>query len=311
MCQVSFIREHKSGVNWIVLTNDFPRFARTESWKDLENALTFSPLNRGADELVYLALRTNFSHPRFIKGVKIINYSTVGPELEQLLSLNGPASAKRPGAGLDPGAKPFTPPVQAEPPADNIEEPTEADQAADQPEADTFAQSQVDYLSSVPKEQSERILTPEEVNMGKKILLCYRRYALRQRVKARLSVRIIWAYYSRYRLRHKAPRTATGDRIRKLHNDYKQDVDSIDVPLLLAKGFRRHERILLGFMPHVAVYVRGLDDINQQQKDGNKKRLQKVQHEELEKLQLKMNACRCGCLFGRYSTKTDIPPLVS
>lgn len=71
-----------------------------------------------------------------------------------------------------------------------------------------------------------------------------------------------------------------------------QDLKSIAYPLLLVKGFHRHRRILLGYMPHVAVYIRGLDDINQQKKDANKKRLQKAQHQELEELQFNMNVCR-------------------
>jgi hypothetical protein len=269
------------------------RFVRADSWSDLENALRYSPLNRGADELVHLSLRRGPNPPRFIKAVKSIIYSNINPELEQLLSLEGPV--RHTGALLDPEAKEFIPSVQTQELVDNIDDQEEGNQAADQSDADAFTgliPSQVDYLASMPKTQSERTLTTEEINLSKRILFFYRRYAFRQRVKMRRAVRTIWAYYSRYRLRHKAPRTTNGDRIRKLHNEYKQDVESINCPLLYAKAFHRHERILLGYMPHVALYLRGLEQANQQQKDANKKRLQKVQHEELEKVQLKMNICR-------------------
>lgn len=271
------------------------RFARAESWKDLENALTYSPLNRGADSLVFLSLRTRTNHPPFIKGVKTVSYTSVVPELAQLLSFSGPT---KPSANvLDPKAEPYVPPVQPPALAHNEDGAVEVKQASGQSEADAFADllpsgSQIDYISSMENPQNERALTIGEMGMGRKILFCYRRYALRQRVKARRAIRIIWAYYSRYRLCHKALQTATGDRIRKLYNDYTQDLESIVYPLLIAKGFHRHRRIMLGYMPHVAVYIRGLDDINQQQKDANKKRLQKVQHEELEQLQFNMDVCR-------------------
>ncbi|KAG9101942.1 hypothetical protein FS749_001473 [Ceratobasidium sp. UAMH 11750] len=279
-------------------------FVRTDSWSHLESALTRSPLNRGADQLVY-TLHHSGNPPRPDSRVKRIIYSEIRPELENLLSLTGRPGQPQ-GAALNPEAKPF---VQGQfkpdpgDPSSRLEQNTqvkeEDDTQDDDPRvgdsvADTFAElipAQIDYLAAVPKAQVHRALTAEDLAAGKRILFCYRKYSFRQRVAARLAVCTIWRYYSRYRLRNKVSHTATDDRVRKLHNEYKKDAEGIECPLLLAKAFRRHEQILLGPMPHVVVYLHGLEQIVQKQKESNKKRLQKVQHEELERVQVKMTIC--------------------
>ncbi|KAG9081885.1 hypothetical protein FRC06_005350 [Ceratobasidium sp. 370] len=279
-------------------------FARTDSWSNLESALNRSPLNRGADQLVYTFHRSS-NPPRPNPWVKRITYDEIRPELENLLSLTGRPDQHQ-GAALNPEAKPF---VQGQFKPDSgdsnshLEQNTEAkedddtldrDASVSHSAADTFAElipAQIDYLAAVPKAQVHRTLTARDLAAGKRILFCYRKYSLRQRVTARFAVRTIWSCYSRYRLRNRVPHTATDDRIRKLHNEYKKDAEGIECPLLLARAFRRHEQILLGPMPHVVVYLHGLEQIVQKQKESNKKRLQKVQHEELERVQAKMTIC--------------------
>ncbi|KAG8752687.1 hypothetical protein FRC12_011837, partial [Ceratobasidium sp. 428] len=294
------------------------RFARADRWSDLEAALNRSPLNRGADQLVLSLHRPNkLPHPS--PWVKHIVYNEIKPDLESQLSLTGVLD-QRPGATLNPEAKPF---VQGQSKFDatgssrHLEQNMEAKEDSDNLDpgasshsmADTFAgliPSQINYLAAVPKAQVHRTLAAGDLAAGKQILFCYRRYSFRHRVALRFSVRIIWRAYSRYQLRNKVAHTATDERIRKLHNEYKKDAEAIDCPLLLAKAFRRHEQILLGPMPHVAVYLRGLEQIVQKQKDSNKKRLQKVQHEELERVQARMNICRHVPYFTMTNAQTNL-----
>ncbi|CUA74878.1 TPR and ankyrin repeat-containing protein 1 [Rhizoctonia solani] len=279
------------------------KFVRADSWHELWNAVRYSPLNRSADELVNLSLRRPGYNPPSIASVKSIVYNHL-PDLEQQLSLVEPA--KPSGTLLDPGAKPFIPlTILTGTEEDTIESSqTMVDDQVDTGELQDSAPLDPDLPS--PQVDSGHALTPLEIESGKKILSCYRRYALR-RVKAAIKIQLcyrryasrqlkkavqtICRYYVRHRLRHKVPMTATEEQIRKLHDEYKNDVESIECPLLFAKAFQSHERILIGPMPHVSVYLRGLERLNQQQKEANKKRLQKVQHEELDKVRIRMDAC--------------------
>ncbi|CAE6480843.1 unnamed protein product [Rhizoctonia solani] len=269
------------------------KFLRAGSWYELWGAVRYSSLNRGADELVHLNRRQDGYNPPTIKAVRSIVYNSLNPELEQLLSLVEPTKSAK--AVINPEAKSLIPPnlAQASTSAeDDMDEPSKVT-ATNQSEVDDtpdLAPPEVDP-SSTSQDEPQRTLTTSDIEFGKIILFCYRRYALHQRIRMRKAVKTIWAYYLRHRLRHKSPMTVAEEQIRKLHNEYKADVDSIDCPLLYAKAFQSHERILLGFMPHVLVYFRGLERVNQQQKDANKKRLQKVQHEELERVQIRMDAC--------------------
>ncbi|KAG8687201.1 hypothetical protein FRC11_007608 [Ceratobasidium sp. 423] len=269
------------------------KFVRTDSWHGLWNAVRYSALNRGADELVHISRRKDGYNPPSIVAIKSIVYSKLNPELEELLSLVEPAKAT--GVALDPGAKPFVPQAQDNAPTEAEEdaiEPTQttADNQLNADEIPDLVASEGD-LPSTSQVEPKRPLTASDIEFGKRILFFHRRYALRQRIKIRGAIKTIGAYYLRHRLRHKSPMTATEEQIHKLHNEYKNDVESIDCPLLYVKAFRSHERTLLGFMPHVSVYLRGLERVNQQQKEVNKKRLQKVQHEELDKVLIRMDAC--------------------
>ncbi|KAG9122802.1 hypothetical protein FRC07_000653, partial [Ceratobasidium sp. 392] len=254
-----------------------------------------------------VAWRTNFKDlsDTDSRWFKQIIYDAIKPDLQNMLSFASTPSHRQ-GVVLNPKAEPFIQ-GQAKGHASGSAVPNERDSAltqndlADAPDdpsgqsaADIFeglVPSQVNYLAAIPKPQAHRTLTAQELEAGKRILFYYRRYNFRQRVVAWFAVRTIWAYYSRYRLRNKVSHTATHDRIRKYHQEYKKDAEIIESPLLYVKAFRRHEQILLGPMPHVAVYLRGLERIIQKQKESNKKRLQKVQHEELEKVQQKMTVC--------------------
>ncbi|QRV93432.1 UvrD-like helicase carboxy-terminal domain protein [Ceratobasidium sp. AG-Ba] len=275
------------------------QFARADSWGHLESALIRSPLNRGADQLVHTLHRSK-KFPHTSAYIKQISYNEIKPDLENLLSLTGTR-----GTVLNPEAKPFMQSQQRPEPSGSNPLPVSGETATEDVETldedpgnsvtDTFAElipSQINYLAAAPQAQIARILTIEEIDAGKRILFCYRKYNFRQRVAAWFAVRTIWSYYSRYRLRTKVPHTANDEQIRKFHHEYKKEAEGIECPLLYAKAFRRHEQILLGPMPHVLLYLRGLERIVQKQKDSNKKRLQKVQHEELERVQAKMNSCR-------------------
>ncbi|GAB1522834.1 hypothetical protein RhiTH_005958 [Rhizoctonia solani] len=263
------------------------RFSGARSWRDLWDAVRDSPLNQGIEELVFLSLRRDGYKPPPIKAVRPITYSNLNPELEQLLSLVEISA-------LNPGAKPFIPQAQNIAPTDAEDtiEPTQPT-ANDSVEANELLEMVIPDgdLPSVSQAEPERTFTLSEIEFGKKILFCFRRHMLCQRILMRNAIKTIWIYYLRHRLRHKMGMTPTEEQIRKMYNEYKKDVDSIDCPLLYAQAFRYHERVLLGCMPHVLVYLRGLERVNQQEKEANKKRLQKVQHEELDRVRIRMDAC--------------------
>ncbi|KAF8594569.1 hypothetical protein BDV93DRAFT_549191 [Ceratobasidium sp. AG-I] len=295
------------------------RYVRADSWQDLVLALTDGPLNRGADELVQLSLRSGQIQPRKIPGVRLITYESIKPDLENQLSF---VSSHDPslGAALNPEAKPFAP-APRKPTAD-ADEPAKQPQTtgegnvgddANQTTVDGPAglvTSQVNFRAPALDTVLQRSLAELDISAGLKILFCYRRYRVRQRAQARRAVGIIWAYYTRHYRRRRGLSGGSEDTIRKLHLEYKRGVDSIECPLLLAKMFRHHEMILQGSMPHVLVYLRGLERINQQQRDTTKKRLQKVQHEELERVQAKMATCstlakKCRKLYPKVQPGSD------
>lgn len=276
-------------------------FVRADSWKDLVDALVTGPLNRGADELVQLSSRSSQNRLREIHGSRLINYETIKPDLENQLSFVN-SQDRQLGATLNPEAKPFAPgPRNAlNDAAEQVEQSSnvtvdDIEDDENKAAADVFeglVPPQLSFRAPPAAITSRALLSRWDIIAGTKILFCYRRYSLRQRLKARRAVRIIWAYYTRHHRRHRNLSGGDEDAIRNLHQEYKRDIDSIDCPLLLVKMFRHHEMILQGPMPHVLVYLRGLERINQRQKDMTKRRLQKVQHEELEKVQVKMTTCR-------------------
>ncbi|QRV93434.1 TPR and ankyrin repeat-containing protein 1 [Ceratobasidium sp. AG-Ba] len=275
------------------------RFAQAQTWSDLEWALFYSPLNRGADQLVCTFHRSR-STPHVNPRVKVIPYNEIKPDLERLLSLTGGLSQAR-AATLNPGATPFvhTQP-KADPSSSNVDTRLKdmgagsnnaldgGSESANEDIPTALMPAQTDDPIAVPQTQDARTLTAQEIEAGKRILFCYRRYTFRQRVRAWFAVRTIWRCYSRYQDRARIPR----DQIRQLYQEYKKAVDGIECPLFDPKTFSRHERILLGPMPHVMLYLRGLERVIQNQKTVYKKQLQKVKHEDLERLQDGMNACR-------------------
>ncbi|KAB5592704.1 TPR and ankyrin repeat-containing protein 1 [Ceratobasidium theobromae] len=131
-------------------------FARADSWIDLENAMKYSPLNRGADQLVHISLQRGSNYPRTMKAIKSIVYNTITPELEQLLSLEAFANTS---TSLDPEAKPFVPQLRTQKSVGDITEVTESTEATDQADADAIGDlipPQVDYLEAMLKPQPER-----------------------------------------------------------------------------------------------------------------------------------------------------------
>ncbi|CAE6446845.1 unnamed protein product [Rhizoctonia solani] len=225
-------------------------FLRADSWLKLWNAVRSSPLNRGADELVYLFHCREGENLPTIALVRSIAYENTKPELERLLSFVEPAQ-------------------------------TTAKNQVDIDEGDRLAS----------RVKCTHPLTTLEMKSGKRILLCYRQYTLRQRT--RKAVELIWTCYRRYRLRHKILliKIEEDPELRKLHEEYKNDVESIDCPLLCTRAFRSHERILLGLMPHVLLYLRGLEKINQQEKEETVERLPEAAYSELHSFRTRMDVC--------------------
>ncbi|KDN38026.1 hypothetical protein RSAG8_09799, partial [Rhizoctonia solani AG-8 WAC10335] len=273
--------------NMHTILNLCTKFLTADSWHDLWNAVRFSPLNRGADRLVYLSRRRDDYKPPTVISVESIVYCNI-PELERLLSL------VEPGAVLDSRVEPFVPQTQNHVPRDDedttepIQTSTAVDDKSKTGEFPDLVTSEGD-LTLASWIEPKRSLTASEIESGKKILSRYRQYALRQRMKN--AVEAIWACYLRYRLRHNAPITETEEELRKLHDEYKNDVESIDCPLLCIRAFKSHERILLGFMPHVLVYLCGLERINQQEKEATMKRLQTATRAELDGIRIRMDVC--------------------
>ncbi|KAG8732236.1 hypothetical protein FRC11_014976 [Ceratobasidium sp. 423] len=281
------------------------RLSRTTSWPDLFSVLAESPLNRGADELVRLSFRHSRIRPRRLTNVRMIVYENIKPELEKALSFVA-LNASR-GPTLNPEAKPFVLNQNSkddvtQPDTQEVQEAEEYNDEGDLAEAETDDPPDDMFGGLVPAQLAFRIpatvkqqrqLTRDELKAGAYILNFYRKYIAKKHMRERHAVRIIWSYYSRYRRRAQALSGSNEDSIRKLHLDYKQTVDNRDIecPILLDKLYRYHAMILQGPMPHVLVFFRGLEQVTQVQKNSVKKRLQKVQHEELEKVQARMTLC--------------------
>ncbi|QRW07579.1 P-loop nucleoside triphosphate hydrolase [Ceratobasidium sp. AG-Ba] len=269
------------------------------------------------DQLVCTFHRSR-STPRVNPRVKVISYNEVKPDLERLLSLTGDLNQAQ-TATLNPEAMPF---VQTQPKAgpsssnadtklkdmgaESTNTPDGSSESAKQDIPTALISTQTDDPTVIPQTQDSRILAAQEIEAGKQILFCYRRYMFRQRIRAWFAVRTIWRCYSRYQDRARIPR----DQIRQLYHEYKKAVDGIECPLFDPKTFRRHEHILLGPMPHVMLYLRGLERVIQNQKTVYKKQLQKVQHEDLERLQDGMNACRYVFRVIDYESEATIDPNV-
>ncbi|CAE6446849.1 unnamed protein product [Rhizoctonia solani] len=78
-----------------------------------------------------------------------------------------------------------------------------------------------------------------KIRFGKVILFCYRRYALRKRMKMKKAVKTIKTHYFRCRLRCKFPMTATEEQVRKLHNEYKKDAQFIRMQVQTQMDYSR------------------------------------------------------------------------
>ncbi|CAE6431349.1 unnamed protein product [Rhizoctonia solani] len=276
------------------------RLSRMSSWLDLFSTLAEGPLNRGADEFVRLAFRHSKSRPRRLMNVRTIIYENIKPELEGMLSFVT-LNATR-GPALNPEAKPFVLNQNSK------NETTQADipETTDYKDEDQLPEEETDDAPSdifgglIPAQlafkvpatsKPERKLTESERKTGVRLLNFYRRYKSRKQKRERQAVHVIWSYYSRYRRRTHVVLGSDEDSVRKLHPDYKRAVEDIECPLLLDKLYRHHAMVLQGPMPHVLVFLRGLEQVTHSQKNAIKKRLQKVQHEELEKVQARMTLC--------------------
>ncbi|KAL5633867.1 hypothetical protein ACGC1H_005902 [Rhizoctonia solani] len=259
------------------------KFLRVDSWHELWNAVRCSPLNRGADELVYLFRYREGQNPPTIGLVRPLAYKNINPELARLLSL------VEPDATPNPQTEPSVPQTQNHLYTDagsatiKLTQTTAAN-GADASESPNLIKSEGNFPSASQIEP-KRSLTISEIKSGTKILLCYKRYRIKKSVKK------IWACYLRYRLRDESPMTETEKEIRKLHEEYKNDVESIDCPLLCIKAFQTHERILLGLMPHILVYLRGLETVNQEQKQVTVQRLPTATYAELDNIRIRMDVC--------------------
>ncbi|KAH7337934.1 hypothetical protein B0J17DRAFT_405653 [Rhizoctonia solani] len=269
------------------------RYNKSSSWRDLETALYEGPLNRGTEELVRLLSRDSRYRPPKIPGVRLVVYETVVPGLEQDLAFVISDIAQRPA--LNPEAKPFAPGQikgleGAQPILDDLKKEESHSLEKDDPFGG-LVPPQLMFKAPASTHRVARILTDDERTAALIILRLYRDYSRRWQNRIQDAIHIIWAYYTRYRRRCQAKSENNQETVRKLHEEYKKTVDEIDHPFLLEKMFRTHQMILQGPMAHVLIYLRGLERINQRQKESTKKRLQKVQHEELEKVQVRMTIC--------------------
>ncbi|KAG8760240.1 hypothetical protein FRC11_000711 [Ceratobasidium sp. 423] len=272
------------------------RLIQNKTWEDLEDTILRCPLNRSADQLVRLFLRrgNNYRQPRSSNFVRAIGYHRV-PEIEQLLSLTG--STQRPQPALNPEAKSFIPSQPGQQTSENRNDAPDFEKDVDQEDGDTTGLMQSDRettsIDALPENDSESThpLTPNEIESGKKILLVLRRCVLRKRARQRRAATIIWRCFSGYLCRRNAPRSAEDERYLKFQREYKKDIEAPEGPGPLPTFFYRHKAILLGCMPHVAVYLRGLEHMNQLQKHANRKRLQTAHHKELEEIEARMGAC--------------------
>ncbi|KAH7337929.1 hypothetical protein B0J17DRAFT_405385 [Rhizoctonia solani] len=270
------------------------RLIQNTSWSELEVAIMRCPLNRGTDRLVHLFLRKGYSYPRSSNFIQVIAYSKV-PDLIRLLSFTD--SVQRPQPTLNAQAQPYNPshPSQSSPAnqtsiphLENELEPSDGDDAdlmRSDPESTHFSAPPESPLYSMRK------LTFREIESGRKILFAYRRFALRKQTRQKLAVEKICRCYLRYLRRQNAPRSAADDRYLKFQREYKKDIKMVEGSGPALRSFYRYKAILLGCMPHVAVYLRGLEHANQQQKHANRKRLQIAHHKELEEIQKRMDVC--------------------
>ncbi|CAE6474691.1 unnamed protein product [Rhizoctonia solani] len=278
-----------------------PKLSRTTSWPDLFSALAESPLNRGADEFIRLSFRHSKLRPRRLMHVRLIVYENIKPELERALSFVTFNTAR--GPALNPEAKPFVLNQRStdETTETSIQDPADRQDGDGLPEAETDDTPSDDIFGGLvpaqlafrmpPAAKPERKFTEDERRAGLCILGLYRKHLSRKHMRERHAVRIIWVYYTRHRRRTQVVSGSNEDSIRQFHLDYRRIVDDIECPLLLDRLHRLHTMVLQGPMPHVLVFLRGLEQITQVQKAAVKKRLQKVQHEELEKVQSRMTLC--------------------
>ncbi|KAJ1305473.1 hypothetical protein OPQ81_000480 [Rhizoctonia solani] len=272
------------------------RLIQNRSWEDLEDTIIRCPLNRGPDQLVRLFLHrgNNYPQPRSNNFVRAIGYSRV-PEIENLLSLT--RFAQRPQLALNPEAESFGPSNPIQSPAGSKSEVSEFQEELDVEDGDTSGLMQSDRgvtsIHTLPQNhsESEHSLTPDEFKAGTKILMVLRQYVLRKQAQQRSAVETIWKCYSRYQHRRNAARSAADERYIKFQHEYKKDIMKPEDLRSLPGSFYRHKAILLGCMPHVAAYLRGLEHVNQLQKHANRKRLQTAHHKELEEIQTRMDAC--------------------
>ncbi|CAE6476647.1 unnamed protein product, partial [Rhizoctonia solani] len=250
------------------------RLVLNRSWIDLEDVVMRCPLNRGPDRLVRLLLwrTTNYPQPRPNSFIRVITYKKV-PDLIQLLSLTSSAPRPQPKPNTDP------------------EKDTE-------PEGDTTGLMQSNHEASrfdaLPEKYSKltHTLTTKEIEMGRRILLAYRRYVRRKQAGPRLAVKTIWRCYSRYRARRDSPRSAANERYLEFQREYRTNIKLFENSKPTPNVYYRYKAILLGCMPHVAVHLCGLGHANQVQKDANRQRLQTAHHKDLEEIEARMEACR-------------------
>ncbi|CAE6529326.1 unnamed protein product [Rhizoctonia solani] len=274
----------------------FDSLIQNKSWEDLEDTVIRCPLNRSADQLVRLFLRrgNNYRQHRSNNFVRAVGYSRPVPEIEQLLLLTGPT--QRPQPFLNPGAKPFNPSHPSQQTSEDGNDAPDFEKDLGQEDGDTTGLMQSDReatnIDALPENdpESTRSLTPNEIKSGKKILLVLRQYVLRQQARRKRAVTTIWRCYSGYLRRRNASRSSEDERYLKFQYEYKKDIKVPEGPKSLP-DFYRHKAILLGCMPHVAVYLRGLEYVNRLQKQANRKRLQTAHHKELEEIQARMDAC--------------------
>ncbi|CAE6484842.1 unnamed protein product, partial [Rhizoctonia solani] len=284
------------------------RILHNKSWEDLEDAILRCPLNRGADQLVRLFLRRGNNHrqPRSSGLVRAIGYSQVS-DIERTLSLTD--FAQRPQSALNPEAKSFHPSRPGQLSSEHKIDAPEFEKDLDDEDGDTAGLMRSDHeetgIDVLPETEPEpmRPLSPEEIKSGKMILLILRRYVLRKRARQRSAARAIWRCYSRYAHRRDAPRSPEDDRYLRFQREYTKDIKIPEGNGPLSGLFYRHKAILLGCMPHVALYLGGLRSANQLQKDANKKRLQSAHHKELEEILKGMDICgiKRVARFTRYT----------
>ncbi|KAG8690837.1 hypothetical protein FRC11_008770 [Ceratobasidium sp. 423] len=294
---INFYRRKSDDAIWRVIRA--VQLIRSSSWADLEDAILRCPLNCGPDRLVRLFRRKNTRYPQPLsnKFIEVIVYNRI-PDLNQQLSFTDSAPRPQP-----------TPNSQAEPPSSshpsqsssaNKTGPLEPAKDMESEEGDTTGLMQSNHeaarFDALPEGHSRPMnsLTSGEIESGLKILFAYRRYVLRKQARPRLAVRKIWRCYSRYLHRRDAPRTAADIRYLEFQHEYKKDIKMPERSQRASESFYEHKAILLGYMPHAAVCLRGLVHVNNQQNQANRKRLQseRTHHKELEEIQAIMDACR-------------------